>query len=123
MEYEVIEGLSTAIDNVYANTSEDGTRKTKAKLTNDVMEITYVTILNSGRESDLTLHMIILKKESDEFIKSRLNTIKKSFKDCARRDLIAKKIGNSDNVETLTISPYSPFRKLKYTCTYCYEVK
>lgn len=123
MEYDTLRGLSPAIDNVYAYTSEDGARKTRAKLVNDCMEITYVTILNSGRDSDLTHQMIVLKKESDEFIKSRLKTIKKEFKELSKRSLIAKKISDTDNVETLTVSPYSPFRKLKYTCTYCYEVK
>ena len=87
------------------------------------MHITYVTILNSSRESDLHHQMARLKKESNEMITSRLRTIKKEFKDSSGRPLTTKKIGTSDDVETLTVSPYSPFRKLKYSCTYKYEIK
>ena len=123
MEYDLINGLGSAIDNVYSYSSEDGSRKTKAKLVGEEMHITYVTILNSSRESDLHHQMSRLKKESDEMISSRLRTIKKEFKNSAGRALVTKKTGNSDDIETLTVSPYSPFRKLKYSCTYRYEVK
>ena len=123
MEYDLINGLASAIDNVYSYSSEDGSRKTKAKLVGEEMHITYVTILNSSRESDLHHQMSNLKKESNEMISSRLKTIKKEFKDASGRPLTTKKVGISDDVETLTVSPYSPFRKLKYSCTYKYEVK
>ena len=123
MEYDLINGLGSAIDNVYSYSSEDGSRKTKARLIGEEMHITYVTILNSSRESDLHYQMSRLKKESDEMISSRLRTIKKEFKNKAGRPLTTKKVGISDDVETLTVSPYSPFRKLKYSCTYKYEVK
>ena len=123
MEYDLINGLGSAIDNVYTYSSEDGSRKTKARLVGEEMHITYVTILNSARENDLHHQMSRLKKESDEMISSRLRTIKKEFKKDAGRALTTKKIGVSDDVETLTVSPYSPFRKLKYSCTYKYEIK
>lgn len=123
MEYDLINGLGCAIDNVYNYSSEDGSRKTKARLVDEEMHITYVTILNSSRESDLHYQMKNLKKESNEMINSRLRTIKKEFKDASGRPLATKKVGSSDDVETLTVSPYSPFRKLKYSCTYKYEVK
>ena len=66
MEYELINGLGSAIDNVYSYSSEDGSRKTKARLVGEEMHITYVTILNSSRESDLHHQMSRLKKESNE---------------------------------------------------------
>ena len=123
MELELINGLSSAIDNVYANSSEDGSRKTKAQLINNQMCITYVTILNVAKENDLQTQMSLIKKETNDMINSRLRTIKSTFKDNSGRVLITKKVGNKDNIETLTVSPYSPFRKLKYSCTYIYEVK
>lgn len=123
MEYDLISNIGSAIDNVYSCSSEDSTRKTKATLVGNEMHITYVTILNSAREDDLHIQMMNLKKESNEMISSRLRTIKKEFKSQSGRALITKKLGQSDNVETLTVSPYSPFRKLKYSCTYKYEVK
>lgn len=123
MEYSVLEGLRISIDNVYNYTSEDGSRKTIVKLVGDQMHITYMTILNSSRESDLHYQIAGLKKESDEMIKSRLRTIKEEFKKSSERSLNATKLSDNDSFETLTVSPFSPFRKLKYSCTYVYEVK
>lgn len=123
MEYDTISGLSQAIDNVYSCLSEDGARKTLARLIGDEMHITYMTILNVAKESDLRMQMDLMKKETNDMINSRLRTIKSEFKVSAGRPLITKKVGMSDNVETLTVSPYSPFRKLKYSCTYKFEVK
>ena len=123
MEYDVLEGLRNSIDNVYNYTSEDGSRKTIVKLLGDQLHISYMTILNSSRETDLHIQVVGLKKESDEMIKSRLRTIKDEFKKCSGRTLKASKLSDKDSFETLTVSPFSPFRKLKYTCTYTYEVK
>ena len=124
MEYELLQNISNSIDNVFNYTSQDGSRKTIAKLCDDkCMEITFITILNSSREQDLHIQTMHLKKEADEIIKGRLNSIKKDFKNSARRDLVAKKVSSKDNFETLTVSAHSPFRKLKFTCSYIYEVK
>lgn len=123
MEYDTITGLSQALDNIYSSLSKDGSRKTLAKLVGDEMHITYMTILNVAKDSDLRMQMDLMKKETNDMINSRLRTIKSEFKSSAGRALVTKKIGMSDNVETLTVSPYSPFRKLKYSCTCKFEVK
>ena len=124
MEYDTINNLAKSIDNVYAYTSEDGSRKTVTKLSgDDCMTISFRTILNISRNDDLHMQMAYLKKEANDMISSRLRTIKADFKSSAGRTLNTKKSGESDNVETLTVSPYSPHRKVKYTCTYTYEVK
>jgi len=123
MELNFLESLGSSIDNVFNYTSSDGSRKTTASLQGENLCISFQTILNSSRESDLHFQVANLKKESDEMIKSRLKTIEQEFKKCASRDLVSNKISDRDSFETLTISAYSPFRKLKYTCTYVYEVK
>lgn len=123
MELNFLESLGSSIDNVFNYTSSDGSRKTTASLQGENLCISFQTILNSSRESDLHFQVANLKKETDEMIKSRLRTIEQEFKKCANRDLISNKISDRDSFETLTISAYSPFRKLKYTCTYVYEVK
>ena len=122
MEYELMQSIAQCIDNVYRNYSEDGSRKTIATLDGDKMKITYMTILNSARQGDLHLTMQNVKKESEEMISSRLRTIKKEFKSDSGRALKAKKLDTCDNVETLTVSAFSPFRKLKYTYTITYEI-
>lgn len=123
MEYDFIVSIGNAIDNVYNNYSEDGARRTVAKLVGNEMHVSFMTILNSARESDLHMQVASLKKEADEMIKSRLKSIKEEFKKSSERTLTCKKCNDFDNFETLTVSPFSPFRKLKFTCTYVYEVK
>lgn len=123
MEYEFLQGISKAIDNVYSYSSEDGSRKTVAKLFDNCMHISYMTILNSARESDLHFQVANLKKEADEMIKSRLKSIKEDFKETSKRSLVSKKVSDNCDFETLTVSPFSPLRQLKFTCTYVYEVK
>ena len=123
MEYEVINGLSNCIDNVYRNNTEDGSRKTVAKVVgNNCMSITYMTILNIARENDLHVQMSHVKKESNEMISSRLRTIKADFKNEAGRALKTKKCNESDSIETLTVSPYSPMKTLKFSYCITYEV-
>jgi len=123
MEYELINSLSHCIDNVYRYNSEDGARKTIAKMNGEnCMEITYMTIINIARESDLHMQMSALKKESNDMISSRLRTIKSEFKKASGRALKTKKCGTVDNVETLTVSAYSPMKTLKFSYTNVYEV-
>ena len=124
MKYDFIMSIGNSIDCVYNNLTEDGSRKTVAKLENEnTMSISFRTILNAARESDLHTQLVLLEKESTEIISSRLKLIKKEFKECSGRALEAKKVNSKDNLETLTVSPYSPHRKLNYTCTCFFEVK
>jgi len=124
MEYDFIMSIGNSIDCVYNNITEDGSRKTVAKLEDEnTMSISFRTILNAARESDLHMQLALLEKESSEVVSSRLKLIKKEFKNSSGRELSAKKINSKDNLETLTVSPYSPHRKLKYTCTCFFEVK
>lgn len=123
MKYDLAANIGTAIDNVYNNYSENGSRRTVAKLEGECMLITYRTILNVVREDDLHHQMASLKKESDQMINQRLKTIKESFKECAGRTLKAKKVKDYDSCENLTNSPYSHMKKVKFSCTYVYEVE
>jgi hypothetical protein len=123
MNYELINSLGNAIDNVYSYSSEDFSRKTKAKLLNDKeMTISFVTIVNVSRENDLHPQIVNLKKEGIHFIKGRLNSIKKDFKERARRPLKAKKCLESDSFEVLTVSPYSHHRTYKYCIIHTFEI-
>ena len=91
MDYNTINALGSAIDNVYSYTSEGGDRKTVAKIVNNnELHISYRTILNIGRDSDLTMQMSLLVKESKDMIASRLRTIKSEFKSSAGETLKTK---------------------------------
>lgn len=123
MKYDIVANIGTAIDNVYNYSSESGSRKTVTKFEGDCLSITYRTILNIVREDDLHYQMKDLKKEADQMITQRLKTVRDEFKKCAERTLKVKKVKDFDSCETLTNSPFSPMRKVKFSCTYLYEVE
>lgn len=124
MEYDFLMSIGNSIDCVYNNLSEEGSRKTIAKIENDnTMSVSFRTIINIARESDLHHQVKLLEKETSEIISSRLKLIKKQFKESSGRALTCKKKDQKDNFETLTVSPYSPLKTIKYSCTYFYEVK
>lgn len=114
--------LGNAIDNVYNNTSEKEDRRTVASFKGPHLTIEYRTILRAAKDQDLEHQMKMLKSESQQMITSRLKTIKESYKDCAGKNLKAKKVDEKEKIETLTVSAYSPIRTLKYTICYCFEV-
>jgi len=124
MEYDFLMSIGNSIDCVYNNLSEEGSRKTIAKLENEnTMSISFRTIINIARESDLHHQVKLLEKETSEIISSRLKLIKQQFKENSGRSMTCKKKDHKDNFETLTVSPYSPLKTIKYSCTYFYEVK
>lgn len=124
MEYDLITHLGACIENVYCNTSEDGSRKTISKIVGDnKMSIEYITIINAAREIDIHNQIKDLQKETNEMISSRLKTIKSEFKSKAGRALVSKKVDSCDSMETLTVSPYSPHRKILYRFKVIYDVK
>jgi hypothetical protein len=124
MEYDFVMSIASSIDNVYNNLSEDGSRRTVAKLDNDnTLSISFRSIVNISRENDLHIQMKHLKKEANDFISARLKSIKSDFKDSCGRALVCKKVNEKDSLETLTVSPHSLMKTLKFNCTYFYEVK
>ena len=122
MEYDLITKLGNCIDNVYNNYAESSSRRTVAKIQDEHLVIEYRTILRVAKDHELEIQMDLVKSESKQMIESRLRTIKDTFKEGAGRALKAKKVMDFDNVETLTVSPYSPIRTLKYTFSVGYEV-
>lgn len=122
MEYDFISAIGNAIDNVYNNYAENSSRRTVAKLVDDKMTITFMTVINIAREQDIHFQMQSLNKEANDMIRSRLNLIKQQFKQTSGRVLKAKKLDSFDSIETLTVSAYSPHRSLKFSYTVSYEV-
>lgn len=122
MSYELMSSIGNCIDNVYAYASESPERKTVATLSDNVMNIRYVTIIRAGKDLDLQMQMSLLQSEAKQMISSRLKSIKEEFKKCSSSTLKTKKCGETSDIETLTVSPYSPIRTLKVNITYCYEV-
>ena len=122
MSYELMSSIGNCIDNVYTYTTETPERKTIATLSDDVMKIRYVTIIRAGKDLDLHRQMEALRSEAKQMISSRLKTIKEEFKKSSSSTLKTKKCAESSDIETLTVSPYSPIRTLKVNISYSYEV-
>ena len=123
MDYDLIANIGTAIDNVYNSYAEDASRRTVAKLSGEQLIVEFRTILTVAKDQELEHQMSMIKSESKQMIDSRVKSIKDCFKECAGRALKLKKINDYDRIETLTVSPYSPIRTLKYTFVVNYEVK
>ena len=122
MTYEELHALGSSIDGVYNNYSDDGTRKVTAKLDNYCLTLTYQTIVHIARDQGMHLQTPRLKDESSQMIRSRLNLIKKSFRECCDRTLKASKLSESDFFETISTNPYTPKRVVKYSMSVSYEI-
>ena len=122
MTYEELHALGSSIDGVYNNYSDDGTRKVTAKLDNYCLTLTYQTIVHIARDQGMHLQTPRLKDESSQMIRSRLNLIKKTFRECCDRTLKTSKLSESDFFETISISPYTPKRVVKYSMSVSYEI-
>ena len=123
MEYDLISNLGRSIDNVYNSISEDASRRTVASLKGETLCVEYRTILTVAKDQELEHQMTMIKSESKQMIDSRIKSIKECFKESAGRALKVKKLNDFDKIETLTVSPYSPIRTLKYSFVVNYEVK
>jgi len=122
MDYELITKLGNCIDNVYNNYAESSDRRTVAKIQDNHLVLEYRTILRVAKDLQLEGQMDLIKSESKQMIESRMRSIKQVFKEESGRPLKTKKVMDYDNIETLTVSPYSPIRTLKYTFSVGYEV-
>tara|TARA_B100000035_G_C20703420_1_gene423674 strand:+ start:128 stop:499 length:372 start_codon:yes stop_codon:yes gene_type:complete len=122
MEYDVINNIGLAIDNVYNNICENPTRKTIAKLSGDQLVLEYRTILTVAKDQEFEHQMNMIKSESKQMIDARMKSIKKCFKECSGKSLKVSLINDYDRIETLTVSPYSPIRTLKYSFVANYEI-
>lgn len=122
MNYDLISNIGSAIDNIYNSYAEDSSRRTVAKIQNDSLVIEFRTILNVAKDQELEHQMTMIRSESKQMIDARLKSIKDCFKEKAGRSLKTKKTNDYDKIETLTVSPYSPTRTLKYTFVVNYEV-
>ena len=80
MDYELITKLGNCIDNVYNNCSESSDRRTVAKIQDEHLIIEYRTILRVAKDKELEGQMDLVKSESTQMIKARLNTIEEVFK-------------------------------------------
>ena len=122
MDLETINALACCLDDVYS-VAKNPSRKVTSKLSGNMMTITFQTIANFARESYMHEETSRLKKEGASIINDKVKSIKKTFKERAGRNLTLVKGKESDSLETISVSSFSPVRVIKYTFNVCYEVK
>ncbi len=113
--------LGQCLDNVFSNTS-DGTRKVIAKLSGNLLTLTFQTIAQFGREQGLHVQTNNLKNEGVQLITDRLTALPSSFKDLCNCTLKANKCNESDSFETISTSSLSPRRVIKYSLNIQFEI-
>jgi len=114
--------LGTCIDNVFNNTAKDSSRKAICKLNGDIMSISFLTIKEFARESDIFLQTRDFEEEARQIIGKKLKDIKEKYSASGEKIKIVevKEDKNKCTFETLTVSPISPKRTIKccYTVNY-----
>jgi hypothetical protein len=120
MNSEILSAISNCIDNVYNNTAEQAEKRTVVKLKGEVLQIDFITVLNFAKEIDQHHQLSLAESEANQYIKQRFNQIKASIKHIEKATFLKK--DSSTSIETLTVSPYSPMRKLLYKYTVLYEL-
>ena len=61
MDYDLIQNLGCAIDDVYSNISEKPDRRTTSKLVSDKLVVEYQTILTIAKDGDFKHQMDMVK--------------------------------------------------------------
>lgn len=123
MTYEEIHALGNCLDDVYNNTALDGSKKINSKLDNNILTLTYQTIVHISRDQGMHIQTPRLKDESSQMINNRLALIKKEFKECCNRTLKTNVLKTDDFLETITTNPYTPRRIMKYSLSVSYEIE
>lgn len=120
MNSEILSAISNCIDSVYNNTAERADKRTTVKLEGNSIHINFMTVLNFAKEIDQHHQLMLAESEANQYIKQRFDQIKNSIKHI--KDANFKKTNSNSSIETLTVSPYSPMRKLLYRYTTTYEM-
>jgi len=121
MNITTINALGNLIDNVYHKTS-DGSRKIVTKLSGNTLSLTFQSIINFGRESGLHVQTRAVEGEANQLINDTVATIKKTFKEVTSKGLRLERLGQSDQLETISTNPFTPRRIIKYSLTVNFEI-
>ena len=122
MTHEDLLVLGRHIDNVWNNTSDEGTNKVVASLQGSLLTLEYRTIVNVPRGTDYHTKSVDLKHEGSSAISKKKSELVADYKKECKKSLSLNKISDNDSFETMSVSPYSPNRFSKYVLSVVYEV-
>ena len=106
----------------YAN-KKSPTLSVKTAIQGNMMTLTYTTVVNVASERNLRDQTKVFEGESIKALKSYLDHVKKSFKEVSGRALKCKEASNTDSIELITTSPYTPRKTAYYRRFVTYEVE
>ena len=104
--------LGCCLDDVFHNTSEDGTRKITSKLEGETLSITFRTIKHHDRNMPQQHFMAESKREAVEMINGKVKLVKKLYKEnsgsAIKLTAVKTDLNMPPEIITRTASSYSP---------------
>tara|TARA_Y100000310_G_scaffold114582_1_gene113059 strand:- start:2624 stop:3010 length:387 start_codon:yes stop_codon:yes gene_type:complete len=98
------------------------TMSVKTSLQGDVMTCCYTTVVILASDRNLRDQTRVFEEESIQVLKTYIKELKKNFKNDAGRSLKTKEVNNTDSLELITASPFTPKRTAYYRRFISYKV-
>jgi translation initiation factor RLI1 len=115
-----LRALTEVIDYNYGGS--DGYYKVSSKLSENNLVMQYKAIFQFADNNTLRLQTIKLEKESEDTIKEVVKRAQGAYDDVAKTDLKSRLVSDSDDVQMVGTSIYSPRRTAYYTRIMMYEL-
>jgi len=115
-----LRALTEVIDYNYGGS--DGYYKVSSKLSENNLVMQYKAIFQFANNNTLRLQTIRLEKESEDTIKEVVKRAQGAYDDAAKTDLKSRLVNDSDDVQMVGTSIYSPRRTAYYTRIMMYEL-
>lgn len=119
-----INALGQAIDTTFtrSSTPNASSYSVKAKLLNNILQITFGGIVKFGTHQE----MILVKREyaqlADQLIKDSLDSIKKTYAELSDDTLRVKEESSDDSCEIINMNFYNPIRTAMYRKVINFEI-
>ena len=108
-----IELIHKLLDDTYKPVSKTGTYSLKHSMHGNRLTLNYSSIVHFASEKSLRPQVEVAKDQARQLIKSKIDRLKKDFKEAADATLKFKDQGEDDNIEVSQSTSNSP-RKVAY---------
>jgi len=88
--------------------------KINSHLQDNVLVLTYITVVNFAGETALRLQTDKLAHESNTILKNKITEIKRQFSEATDIDLKLKEHDNNDSIELIQATSVSPLKVAYY---------
>jgi hypothetical protein len=120
---EEINCLGNILNNTWGKSNNNNGRTLTSKLKDDVVSLTFHTVVNFASEQALREQTTVLNDESNQFLGSMVSDIKSKFKEKTGNALKLNELSDSDNIEMIQASINSPRKIALYRRTVTLEIQ